>query len=45
MPGECSGMLPEPGQYLLYAPGTVELIDDPAVTEKHDSRYAAHAEA
>jgi len=45
MPGESSGMPPEPGQQLIYAPGPGQLIDDPGVSEKHDDRYAAHTEA
>jgi len=38
-------MLPEPGQYLLRAPGPGQLIDDPAVAEEHGDRDAAHIEA
>jgi len=45
LPGGCSGMLPEPGQHLLRTPGPRQLIDDPAVTEEHGDRNAAHTEA
>jgi hypothetical protein len=45
MSGRSSYMPPEPGQDVLYAPGSGQLIYDPGVTEKQDDRYAAHSEA